>query len=78
MTLKYVYGFEHATQDLGMAHGVLFIAYIMLVIPVRQELKWSWATTFWVLLASLLPFGTFVAEVKIFRKYALLTTVKAD
>lgn len=71
MPLKYFGGYEHATQDLGMAHGVLFIMYVISVFPVKMELKWSLFTTAMVLLASLLPFGTFVAEFKIFRKYKL-------
>ena len=71
MPLKYFGGYEHATQDLGMAHGVLFIMYVISVFPVKMELKWSLFTTAMVLLASLLPFGTFVAEYKIFRKYKL-------
>ena len=73
MPLKYFGGYEHATQDLGMAHGVLFIMYVISVFPVKMELKWSLFTTAMVLLASLLPFGTFVAEYKLFRKYKLQT-----
>lgn len=71
MPLKYIGGYQHATWDVGMAHGVLFIAYIIAVIPVKFELKWTYTTTFWVLLASLFPFGTFVAEYRLFRKYKL-------
>ena len=70
--LKYVGGYEHATQEVGMAHGLLFILYIFLVIPVQSELKWNKRTTFSVLLAAVLPFGTFVANAKIFRKYAVI------
>ena len=69
MPLKYVWGLTHATMDIGMAHGLLFILYILLVIPVQFELKWNKKTTFLVLLASVLPFGTFVADAKIFRKH---------
>lgn len=69
MPLKYIGGYEHATQDVGMAHGVLFIAYVFMVIPVQHEYKWSKSTVFYVLLASILPFGTFVADKRIFRKY---------
>ena len=68
MPLKYYWGYQHATQDLGMAHGVLFIAYVISVFPVRKELKWSNRTTILVLLASVIPFGTFIAEYKMFRK----------
>jgi len=66
--LKYIGGFTHATQDVGMAHGLLFVLYILMVIPVQHELKWSKTTTFMVLLASVLPFGTFIADAKIFSK----------
>jgi integral membrane protein len=70
MPLKYYWGLTHATMDIGMAHGILFILYIFMVIPVQSELKWSPSTTLWALVASVLPFGTFIADVKIFRKYA--------
>ena len=73
MPLKYYWGYPHATQDIGMAHGVLFIAYVISVFPVRKELKWSNATTFLVLLASIIPFGTFIAEYKLFRKNKVQT-----
>lgn len=71
MPLKYIGGYQHATWDIGMVHGLLFISYIIAVIPVKFALNWNFKTTFLVLLASLLPFGTFVAEYKIFRKYSI-------
>ena len=69
MPLKYIGGYQHATWDIGMIHGVLFISYIIAVVPVKFALNWNLKTTFLVLLASLLPFGTFLAEYKIFRNY---------
>jgi integral membrane protein len=71
MPLKYLGGYENATWDIGMIHGVLFISYIIAVVPVWISLKWSLATTFWAMIASLVPFGTFIADYKIFRKYSL-------
>ena len=53
----------------GMAHGVLFIAYCVWVIVVANDKKWNFKTTFLAGLASLLPFGTFIADAKIFKKY---------
>jgi integral membrane protein len=73
MPLKYYGGYPHATQDIGMAHGVLFILYVILVFPVKNEYNWSIKTTALALLASVLPFGTFVADAKIFKKYSLKT-----
>ncbi|MEZ5083762.1 MAG: DUF3817 domain-containing protein [Bacteroidales bacterium] len=67
--LKYIGGHQHATWEIGLIHGVLFILYIIATIPVKFKLSWSFKTTFFVILASLLPFGTFIVEYKIFRKY---------
>ena len=73
MPLKYIGGYTNATWDIGMIHGVLFISYVIAVIPVKFQLNWNLKTTFLALMASLLPFGTFVAEFKIFRKYQIRT-----
>ena len=73
--LKYFGGYEHATQELGMAHGVLFIGYCISLIPVFFQQKWSIKTGFLAFVASLLPFGTFVADHKIFKP-AMMQTVK--
>ena len=67
MPLKHVYGFEEATQELGMAHGVLFMAYVYLLFPIRKEFAWSIKDVFKAFMASLLPFGTIIAEYKWFR-----------
>ena len=56
--MKYIGGYTHATQEIGMAHGVLFVLYVFLLIPVQHELKWKPMTTALVFLASILPFGT--------------------
>lgn len=47
---------------LGMAHGLLFILYIILAIFLATELKWSLKKTFYIVIASILPFGTFYSE----------------
>lgn len=48
----------------GMAHGILFMGYVLLAILIRDEQKWSWRDFFIVQLASLLPFATFYIEKK--------------
>ncbi|WP_027126806.1 DUF3817 domain-containing protein [Gelidibacter mesophilus] len=50
---------------IGMGHGLLFIAYVLLALLVGSKLKWSFKTLGIVLLASLIPFATFYVE----RKY---------
>jgi integral membrane protein len=68
MPLKYMYEMPMPNKIVGMAHGFLFIAYCAMVFIVNQEKKWSLVTNFWAYLASLIPFGTFVADAKIFKK----------
>ena len=70
MPLKYIYEIPEPTSVIGMAHGLLFIAYCAWVIIVASEFKWSNTETVLSLLASILPFGTFVADKKIFKQYA--------
>jgi integral membrane protein len=47
---------------LGMPHGLLFVAYIVLAIIVSSQLKWPKKTLSIVLLASIIPFGTFYID----------------
>lgn len=67
MPLKYYYGMKHATQDIGMAHGVLFIAYCLLVLIMAGQKKWGFKIILLSLLASIVPFGTFIADKKFFK-----------
>ncbi|GAB2777477.1 DUF3817 domain-containing protein [Rhabdobacter roseus] len=68
MPLKYLAGQPEAVRVVGMAHGLLFVAYVLLVIQVTIELGWSWRKAFLAFVASLIPFGTFYADVKWFRE----------
>ena len=49
---------------IGMAHGLLFIAYIILAILLKYDQNWEWSKFGIILLASVLPFGTFYVEKK--------------
>ncbi len=71
MPLKYIYQIPLPNMIIGMAHGILFIAYCIWVMIVRSEEKWLFKKTFLALVASLLPFGTFVADAKIFKNNSL-------
>ncbi|MDG2227149.1 MAG: DUF3817 domain-containing protein [Flavobacteriales bacterium] len=68
MPLKHIWEIPTATIGIGYAHGVLFVAYCILVIPAKIDLKWNLKITFLVLVASLLPFGTFIADYKLFKE----------
>nr|WP_311136702.1 DUF3817 domain-containing protein [Hymenobacter cellulosilyticus] len=51
-----------------MAHGVLFVLYVLLVLQVSILHSWSWGKALLALIVSFLPFGTFWAEKKLFQE----------
>ncbi len=59
MPLKYLAGFPAAVKVVGWTHGVLFIAYLAADVPLFVKLEWPAGRMVTVLLAALLPFGTF-------------------
>lgn len=68
MPLKYMLGQPEAVRHVGMAHGLLFVLYVILVTMVMLDEKWSFKTTAIALLASLIPFGTFYVDARYLRK----------
>jgi len=66
MILKYKYALPLPNYIVGMLHGILFILYLILVLQVAYIKKWKIITIFWAGIASLIPFGTFYADKKIF------------
>lgn len=64
MPLKYIWEMPQMVQVVGMAHGILFLAYVAIAFMVYNELKWSLKTLAVVLIASVIPFGTFYVEKK--------------
>jgi integral membrane protein len=65
MPLKYLADSPGAVRVVGMAHGVLFVAYVLAAVHVAVERAWPWKRLGMVLLASVLPAGPFVIEAKI-------------
>lgn len=70
MPLKYVWGEPLAVRYVGMAHGVLFVLYLLAMVPVALDFRWSWKTIALGVLASILPAGPFVFEAKVLKKMA--------
>jgi integral membrane protein len=58
---------------MGPIHGMLFLAYVMLTLLVREEQGWSVGQTLIVIVASALPFGAFVVNAKMVRDPAPAT-----
>ena len=67
MPLKYLAGQPHAMRPVGMAHGVLFVLYVLLLLQQTIARRWSWRTALLGFVASLVPLGTFWADKKLFR-----------
>lgn len=67
MPLKYVWDEPQAVRVVGMAHGVLFLAYVAAAVQAWLDYDWPWKRAAWVIAASLVPFGTFYADVKWMR-----------
>ncbi|HEY1539728.1 MAG TPA: DUF3817 domain-containing protein [Solirubrobacteraceae bacterium] len=53
---------------MGPIHGVLFLAYVVLALSVREPAGWTGRETGLVLLGAVLPFGGFVVDRWIARR----------
>jgi len=69
MPLKYMYDQPQMVKIVGMAHGILFILYIVLAIVVKEKLNWSNKQTLLAFAASVIPLGTYYADRKLFGGY---------
>ena len=63
--IKYLAHDPQYVKLLGMPHGILFLAYIVMAVILAPKLKWNGKTLLIVLAASVIPFGTFYVD----RKY---------
>ena len=63
--IKYINSDPQYVKMLGMPHGLLFMGYIALAIVLRTDNQWIKNNFFAVILASVIPFGTFVVEYKL-------------
>lgn len=64
MPLKYWAEIEEPNKVVGMAHGILFILFVVLAGIVCWERKWTIKRFVIFFIASLLPFGTFYIDKK--------------
>ncbi len=70
MPLKYFADQPLAVRYVGMAHGILFMAYLLAVIPVALDYRWRWTRIALAVVASLLPFGPFIFDAKVLKPLA--------
>ncbi len=65
MPMKYIWGNPQMVKIVGMAHGILFVLYILGAIILFSEENWSLKKLGLAGVLSSIPFGTFIFE----RKY---------
>ncbi|WP_420147825.1 DUF3817 domain-containing protein [Spirosoma sp.] len=66
---KHIFGDPTLVKAIGPIHGVLFLLFVFNTISVGVEYNWKFMTTTWkVLLACLIPFGTFYIDKTILSK----------
>ncbi len=65
--IKYFQGDVSYVKMLGMPHGILFMLYLVVAVLLKKEMNWNTKNLGIILLASILPFGTFYVDKKYLR-----------
>ena len=67
MPLKYAFQMPEPNKIFGLLHGLLFVLYVFAVIQIWIDQQWKMQKMILALLASIIPFGTFWADKKLFK-----------
>lgn len=62
--IKYISEEPQYVKMLGMPHGILFIAYIIMAFMLKSERNWNNKQLGEIVLAAIIPFGTFYIDKK--------------
>ena len=63
-------GSELGVHILGPIHGLLFVAYVVIALRLRvEEIGWTNRQTFWILAGAVLPFGGYVVDWWLVRRW---------
>jgi integral membrane protein len=62
MPLKYFAGFPLAVKIAGWLHGLLFLAFCIVLLQTQQTQNWPLRFTAVIFIAALLPFGPFIID----------------
>lgn len=57
--MKYMMGIPEAVRYTGMIHGILFIAFMFLILKLWMDKAFTFKQAVYAFLLSLVPFGTF-------------------
>lgn len=69
MPLKYFWDYPDAVTVVGWAHGLLFMAYVTLLVRCWIKYRWSFRRVFFYYIAALLPVVPFFVERKLRKEY---------
>ncbi len=64
MPLKYAFDIPEPNYVIGMAHGILFMIYNILILGFATKTKWKIKEVILLCFLSLVPFGTFYGDSK--------------
>lgn len=67
--MKWIWNNPSLVKSLGPVHGTIFLLFVALLFAVAKQQNWQFKTTTWkLLLACFIPFGTFYVDSKILSK----------
>jgi integral membrane protein len=72
MPLKWIFELPTMVTYVGWVHGVLFIAYILILFPTSRKLRWSFVRAVFALAAAILPFGPFLFDRKLKKEIKMI------
>ena len=68
MPMKYMFDIPMATKVVGMAHGILVLAFIYQIFEAKKEANLTWGEVGKYTLLSLIPFGSFYTDSLLAKK----------
>jgi integral membrane protein len=72
MPLKYFMGMPEVVRVVGSIHGVLFVLYVGVLVRIHFTQRWSFNFSLYALIASVIPFGTFMLDKQLRKKEVLI------
>jgi integral membrane protein len=72
MPMKYFMGMPEVVRVVGSIHGVLFVLYVGLLTRIHFTQRWFFIFSLYALLASVIPFGTFMLDKQLRKKEVLI------
>jgi integral membrane protein len=78
MPMKYFMGMPEVVRVVGSIHGVLFLLYVGLLATLHGRQRWPVMFSLYALVASVIPFGTFVLDKHLREKEVVAVAVKGE